>query len=111
DVRHLQAAATVGRDPLELRMDPAPRGADPAGAGEGVGEGVPGAEGDEGADVPLHARGGYGTHDLVNARVLEGGDDGGGYGGGGRGSGGPHRRGRRAGSSVLAARARRCTPA
>ncbi len=55
-VLHLQAPAAGIGDAVELGLDPAPGRSDPPGVGQGVGEGVAGAEGDEGADVGLQAR-------------------------------------------------------
>jgi hypothetical protein len=52
---HLHRRAGAGA--LELGEDPQTGGADAARGGLGVGEGVAGAEGGEGIDVALHARG------------------------------------------------------
>src|SRR5690606_13323929 len=64
--------AAALRDPLEFLVDPSSRRADPATVRDRVGEGVPGTEAGQRADVALDAGGGNRSNDLTNPWILEG---------------------------------------
>ncbi len=72
-VEDLEAAAAAGGDRVELGLDPAAGGADPAGLRQRVGQRVPGAEAGQAADVRLDPLGRDGRGDLVQRRLLGGG--------------------------------------
>ena len=68
-VGDLETASAGIRDPGEFRVDPAPRGADPAGLALGFGEGVPRAEPHQGADVGLDAVRGDVVEEVVHSGI------------------------------------------
>ncbi len=71
-VRHFEAAAARRRDRIELGLDPAPGGADPARGGERVGERMARAEADQRPDVALDAVRGDRFDEREDPRVASG---------------------------------------